>query len=100
MFRGQVSLDQVLDQRSDAVILLKINISGTLADIAVILGRFSSHITTLIITIPCNGSSLLFTTDSTITSWLCLGKQLCALVQKAHQCYNIDRIHTTYLRRV
>ena len=74
MFRGQVSLDQVLDQRSDAVILLKINISGTLADIAVILGRFSSLITTLIITIPCNGSSSLFTTDSTITSWLCIGQ--------------------------
>ena len=47
MFRGQVSLDQVLDQRSDAVILLKLNISGTLADIAVILGRTSSLITIL-----------------------------------------------------
>ena len=83
MFRGQVSLDQVLDQRSNAVILLKINISGTLADIAVILGRFSSHITTLIITIACNGSSSLFTTDSTISSWLCLGKQFCTLVQSS-----------------
>ena len=46
LFRGRVSLDQVLDQRSNAVILLKMNISGTLADIANILGKLPSHITT------------------------------------------------------
>jgi hypothetical protein len=46
LFLGKVSLDQMLDQRSDAVILLKKNISGTLADVAIILGKLPSHTTT------------------------------------------------------
>lgn len=42
LFYGQCSLDQALDQCSSAVILLKENLAGTLADVAVIERKFSS----------------------------------------------------------
>ena len=41
LFYGRCSLDQALDQRSSAVILLKENLAGTLADVAVIERKFS-----------------------------------------------------------
>ena len=41
LFYGRCSLDQALDQRSSAVILLKENLAGTLADVAAIERKFS-----------------------------------------------------------
>ena len=39
LFQGQVSIDQALNQSSRAIVLLKINIAGILADVAVILRK-------------------------------------------------------------
>lgn len=45
MFQGQISIDQALNQRSDSVNLLRNNIAGTLAGIAISLGQFHhSHL--------------------------------------------------------
>lgn len=40
MFHGLITIDQVLNQRSDSVNLLRSNIAGTLAEIAITLGQF------------------------------------------------------------
>lgn len=40
MFQGLITIDQALNQRSDCVNLLKNNIAGTLAEIAITLGQF------------------------------------------------------------
>ena len=39
LFRGQISIDQAFDQKSKAVTLLRSNIAGTLADMAVVLRK-------------------------------------------------------------
>ncbi|KAL8736255.1 MAG: hypothetical protein Q9166_000410 [cf. Caloplaca sp. 2 TL-2023] len=47
LFRGQISIDQAFDQKSKAVTLLRSNIAGTLADMAVVLREYENSTTAL-----------------------------------------------------
>ena len=72
MFRGSITIDQALDQHSVAIILLKENVCGTLADIAITIGKPGYLSFCNRYTLPCIQSSTLDSKFCAITTNLSL----------------------------